>query len=222
MVFYEGDNFDFTPGVTWLPIEMVDGLKEFMSKLFPIMTGNLGGRYDINLDARMCRKVFIECHAVKTFGGKVFWLDADSITHSKVPNTFLDEMLPDDMFNCHLGRDGWYYTESGFIGFNADHPLCAKFMKAYRGIAESGVVFTLGGWHDCFTFDAARQLANKPGYFKNLAEGLPHGTMHPFVNSRLGAYMDHRKGPRKESRSTRKDLVIERTEPYWTEQDSGA
>lgn len=188
-----------------------------MSKLtFPLMTGNQGGRYNIQYDARMARKSFIQRHALNLYQGKVFWIDADVVTHEPVPETFLDEMLPDDMFNCYLGRDGWCYTESGFIGFNYDHPLRQAFMNAYIGVFESGMIFTQTAWHDCIAFDAVRRLAKNPEEFKNLAEGIPEGTMHPFIWSKLGAYMDHRKGPRKESRSTEKDLVAPRTEAYWS------
>ena len=42
--------------------------------------------------------------------------------------------------------------------------------------------------------------------------------MHPFVNGPLGRYMDHLKGGRKdEGRSSDKDLVVARTEAYWTQ-----
>jgi hypothetical protein len=181
---------------------------------FPLMCGETPQGYNIQYDARMARKTFIQCDAVEQYGGKVFWIDADVITHSKVPEDFLDQMLPDDKLCCYLGRDGWMYTESGFLGFNADHPACAAFMNGYKRIFTQGYVFTQPAWHDCIAFDMARRQMPKE-YFHNLAEGLPHGTMHPFANSALGKYMDHRKGPRKSSRSTQSDLVVKREEAYW-------
>ena len=136
------------------------------------------------------------------------------ITHSPVPETFLDEMLPDDKLCCYLGRDGWMYTESGFLGFNANHTACETFMNGYKSIFTRGYIFTQKAWHDCIAFDMARSVSH-PDWFVNLAEGQPHGTMHPFVNSDLGKYLDHRKGGRKASRSTQADLVAPRPEPYW-------
>lgn len=189
---------------------------EWMARIapFPLMNGDLGdGKYSIQFDARQCRKAFIEAHAVEQFGGKVFWIDADVITHSDVPSTFLDEALPDDKLGCFLGRTHMY-TESGFIGFNADHPACKMFMKGYRNVFLSGALFVLQGWHDCWAFDMAREGMPKK-FFKNLAEHLPPNTMHPFISSTCGAYMDHRKGPRKETRSDPSELVIARSEPYW-------
>jgi hypothetical protein len=210
--------------MSWKPIEEVEFLTDYMANLrFPIMHGIVGDRYDINFDARMARKTFMQMHAMRSYGGKVFWIDADVITHSHVPEGFLDEMLPDDKLSCYLGRHdpepAWMYTESGFIGFNGNHPLASKFAKNYLHVFLVGTIFTQPGWHDCFAFDAIRTLFTNNGYgeeFVNLAKGLPHGTMHPFVNSTLGAFMDHRKGPRKESRSAAdKDLVVARKEAYW-------
>lgn len=217
-VYYEGENFPISPRIDWVPISEVQHLDDFMSRLaFPLMTGHVGGgRYDIDYDARMGRKAFIQMHAMRRFGGKVFWIDADVVTFAPVPDDLLDRCLPDTKFNCHLGRDGWFYTESGFIGFNAAHPIAEDFARRYLNTFLSGVVFTLRGWHDCYVFDAVRQSFGNPEPFVDLAAGLPRGTMHPFVNSELGRYMDHRKGPRKESRSGADDLVVTRTEPYWT------
>lgn len=219
-VFYEGpefEDFQFPEGMSWRPIEEVEFLQDFMDNLrFPIQSGLVGDAYDINFDARMARKTFMQVHAARKYGGKVVWLDADVITHSHVPERLIDDLLPDDALCCYLGRDGWYYTESGFIGFNADHPLASRFFKNYVHVFIVGSIFTQPGWHDCFGFDAVRAVMGNGPEFVNLAKDLPHGTMHPFVNSVLGAYMDHRKGPRKEARSTaEKDLVIERKEAYW-------
>lgn len=183
-------------------------------KRFPLMCGQTPGGYSIQYDARMARKTFIEADAVKQYGDKVFWIDADVITHAPVSEDFLDQMLPDDKMSCYLGRDGWAYTESGFLGFNANHPACKDFMAGYVSMFTQGYIFTQKFWHDCMAYDMAR-LACDPGWFHNLAAWLPHGTMHPFVNSPLGAVMDHRKGPRKSGRSGREDLVVQRTEPYW-------
>jgi len=204
VVFYEGD-FQGIPEneykVSWHPIESVTGWPQFEEKLFPLMTGKVGLNYDINFDARMCRKVFIQCHAGQLFGGKVFWIDADTILREEVPDDFLDTVLPDDKFNCYLGRDGWYYTESGFIGFNMNHQLAEHFMAAYKGVVESGVIFGQPGWHACFAFDSVRLGPAKPyaDAFANLAKDVPHGTMHPQAQSILGKYMWHLKGDRKDT-----------------------
>ncbi len=210
-VFYEGDNFPFTHGLSWVPIEEVAHLADYMANLrFPIMHGIVGDHYNIQFDARQARKVFIEMHALKKYGGKVFWIDADTITHSHVPETFLDDVLPDDKFNCYLGRDGWFYTETGFIGYNANHPIASKFIKNYLHLYITGVNFTMPGWHDCYGFDAVRQqiFKNSPDLFVDLAKDLPRGVMHPQANAITGKYMSHLKGDRKDTKKLREgDLV---------------
>lgn len=215
-VFYEGDefnNFDFPTGLSWKPIEEVEFLADFMASLrFPIMHGIVGDQYDINYDARMARKTFMQVYEARKYGGKVFWVDADAVTTRHVPESFLDSQLPDDKFCCYLGRDGWYFTESGFIGFNADHPLAKEFFRNYAHTFITGVIFAQapqyaengglagGGWHDCIAFDCTRFLMTQKGHgdiFVNLAKHVPHGTMHPHANSEIGKYMTHLKGDRK-------------------------
>jgi hypothetical protein len=212
-VYYEGEDFPFTPGLSWRPIEEVEFLEDYLNAIrpFPIMHGIVGNMYDINYDARMARKAFMQVHAARKYGGKVFWIDADSVTYKAVPEKFLDECLPDDKFSCFLGRDGWYFTESGFIGFNANHPIARDFFKNYVHLFITGVIFTQQWWHDCIGYDCTRLLATKQGMggeFVNLAEGLPHGTMHPLQNCAPGRYLMHFKGDRKETGELKPGDVI--------------
>jgi len=210
-VFYEGEESDFemVPGVSWHPIESVEFLKDFMDGLrFPIMNGLVGDHYDINYDARMCRKVFMQVHASRLYRGKVFWIDGDSVTYKHVPETFLDECLPDEALCCFLGRDGWYYTESGFLGINADHPIAGRFLKNYVHVPIVGTNFTQQGWHDCFVFDAVRHVMGNGPEFVNLAKHVRHGHMHPFQVSAPGQYMMHLKGKRKDTKQLRPEDTV--------------
>lgn len=211
-VYYEGEEFDgfqFPEGISWRPIEEVEFLRDFMESLrFPLMRGIVGHKYDINFDARMARKAFMQVHTARKYGGKVFWIDADCETTKHVPERFLDDCLPDEALSCFLGRDGWYYTESGFIGFNADHPLAKRFFQSYVHVFLVGTIFTQPGWHDCYAFDAVRQVMGNGPEFVNLAKGVPQGTMHPFQNCAPGKYMVHLKGDRKDTRQLRPGDIV--------------
>lgn len=211
-IYYEGEEFDaheFEPGISWAPIEEVEFLQDYMDSLrFPIMHGIVGDKYDINFDARMARKAFMQVHAGRKYGGKVFWIDADSVTTKHVPEAFLDQCLPDDAFCCFLGRDGWYYTESGFLGFNTNHEKWPAFFRNYLQVFITGTIFTQQGWHDCFGFDAIRHIMGNGEEFVNLAKEVPHGTMHPFQNCAPGEYMMHLKGPRKDTGTLKEGDVI--------------
>jgi hypothetical protein len=216
LTIYFEDDHDRNPNFNWEPISSVEFLDEYMAKLrFPLFHGVQGNKYNINWDARMARKSFIQMHAMNKFKGKVFWIDSDVITHEPVTEAFLNSVLPDDKFNCYLGRDGWMYTESGFIGFNGDHRIAEKFRAAYLSVFMTGAIFIQPGWHDCYGFDATRKAMMNDVDFVNLAKDCPHGTDHVFINSVLGSVMDHRKGNRKHSRSDPSELVFGREEKYW-------
>lgn len=226
VVFHEGDQPDITIAsdgrVKWHHISYVEGLDAFMAALtyFPVFCGMAGGQYNIQQDARMARKAFIEAHACKTLGGKVFWMDADAVTFADVPEDFLDGLLPDDKFCCFLGREKMY-TESGFLGFNASHALMPGFFENYLNIFKTGNFVGLQAWHDCVAFDAVRRAIDQfmPGQFVNLGFGVDPGPgQHVYINSVLGKYLDHLKGPRKGlGKSPQNDLTQARAESYWHE-----
>ena len=203
-------------------LDAVEPWKKFEAAIapFPIMSGQVDDEYyTIRYDARMARKTFIEADAGEKFDGKVFWIDADVVTHADVPEGFLDEVLPDNKLCVFLGRDGGPigYTESGFIGFNTAHPEYKRFMHTYCHIFQQGIIFTLPGWHDCYAFDTARRTFPK-ALFNDIGYGAGAEANHVFINSVLGKYMDHCKGNRKQvGYSSTRDLKLQRTEPYWVD-----
>jgi hypothetical protein len=215
-IYYEGDVLrDDEENIKWHWFEEVEDWPVWEKRIsyFPVMNGRIGEKYEVQTDARHWRKAFIEAHGVKRFGGKVFWLDMDVVTFADVPESFLDDLLPDDKICCYLGRKN-FYSETGFIGWNGDHPLTAHFFNMYLDFFKSGAIFTQPCWHDCQGFDVVRQMIGRPDLFVDLAGDLPEN-MHPFINSVAGKYMDHMKGKRKNEGSWTDDLVIERTEDYW-------
>ena len=124
------------------------------------------------------------------------------MTVKNVHESFLDTMLPDDALCCYLGRDGWYHTESGFIGFNGNHPLARKWSKNYLHVFLTGAIFASSffgrpGWNDCCGFDAVRHVMGNGPEFVNLAKHVPQGHMHPLQISAPGEYLTHLKGGRK-------------------------
>ena len=216
-VYYEGhefEDFEFPSGMSWRPMEEVEFLQDYLESLrFPIMHGLVGDHFDMWYDARQARKAFMEMHAMRTYGGKVFWIDADSVTVEHVPERFLDDMLPDDKLCCFLGRDGWYHTESGFIGFNGDHPKAREFAKNYLHTFITGVIFAntvhgRPGWNDCCGFDAIRHVMGNGEEFVNLAAGVREGHMHPLQVTSPGKYLHHLKGNRKDTGELRPEDTV--------------
>lgn len=200
----------------------VDGLSDYIRAVeyFPVMCGATPSGHKIFNDARSGRAAFMHAYGVRRFGGKVFWLDADIVTHAPVTHEFLDRLLPDEKFCAYLGRRE-VFSENGFIGFNATHPIASRFMDAYKGLFTSGAIFLQPGWNDCVGFDRIREAAPNVAYaFNNIGDGVPYNpdTQHVFINSVLGSVMDHLKGGRKAlGRSPNSDLAAPRLEPYWQE-----
>lgn len=74
----------------------------------------------------------------------------------------------------------------------------------------NGEMFLLPEWHDCKMWDIMREhFSGVRGIeYRNISGSASH-TSHPFVNSILGQYMDHLKGPDRKSlgRSFDEDFI---------------
>lgn len=173
----------------------------------------LGYRWDA---VRFANKSYVWCHVARTLGAdRLIWLDADTLTHTPIPKSFLEGLIPADSLCGFLGRT-MMYTETGFLILNLRHPALVPFVTGIEFIYQSDKVFELSEWHDCMVFDTMRQfMQNKGITFTNIS-GAGENTMHPFVNCDLGRYMDHMKGDRKVTgKSLKEDLVVRREEDYW-------
>ena len=165
---------------------------------------------------RFAHKVYSIFHCAKnTSTDWLLWMDADTVCHSPVGVSDLDQLCPSDRDLCFLGRQG-KYTECGLYAINLKSPICERFLWDFQCMyddAERGI-FTLIEWHDSFVFDIVR----KKHQLKELdwSGHIIAGEGHPLINSAWGAYLDHLKGSRKDQgRSKLSDLKIQRTEAYW-------
>lgn len=172
--------------------------------------------YDYRYDAfRFCRKVFAICDAVLSCDNEqepIAWIDADVIFHSPVPNNFLESLIVNDEAIVYLGRD-WFYSECGFVLFNLADPQLKEFMKVFKAVYTTGAFRFLGQWHDCYVFDFLRTVTEIKT--RNLAEGITLD--HVFINTVLGKYMDHLKGPqrKKEGGSKKHEGAVNSDIDYW-------
>lgn len=167
--------------------------------------------YNFRYDAfRFAKKVFAIAQVAQIVGhGRLFWVDADVVTFAPVPVALLERLLPESTALCCLDR-GAYHSECGFVGYRLDHPRAREFIAAFAGLYASDEVFGLQEWHDSWVFDWLRRKMKVPSV------AIPHrDRRHPFVNSELGQYMDHKKGARKQAGTRRSELRINRDVPYW-------
>lgn len=155
--------------------------------------------YSYQFDAvRFSNKIFAVAAAGKSLDADLmFWVDADVVAQKNIPPGFFESLLPDSTYTCYLGRE-FMYTECGFVGYNLRHPRNREFLQLMENIYAIGEVFLFPQWHDCMVYDAARQhLVTNGGLEVNNLSAHLKNCMHPFVNTQLGEYMDHLKGPQR-------------------------
>jgi hypothetical protein len=148
--------------------------------------------YGYKYDAyKFARKVFAVAHAARQVEGKLFWLDADVVTHTVFPDWLLHSLLPDHASLCYLARPG-YHSELGFVGYNLDRSETHAFITAYEATYSEDIFLSHKYWTDCHIFD------DLVAQHKPACELIAHSShAQPFDRSILGKYMYHLKGKRK-------------------------
>lgn len=173
-----------------------------------------GFRWDA---VRFANKTFSIFHATQNIDVDVIiWFDADTKTFDAVPEDFLENLIPKDVYLTYLGRIK-KYSECGFVAYNIKHKWHKEFMTRWESLYKHDTIFDLDEWHDSYVFDKVRIWLEEEGKIKNHNLSSNHvGEGHPFINCDLGKYMDHLKGKRKMTgKSRRSDLRKKRKEDYW-------
>jgi len=155
------------------------------------------------------------------------WMDADTFVHSDWTYEDFAELLPDTSWITYVGRGKGSQTwpECGFYGMNLKDPVCQDFLKEFERMyedADNGM-FLLDEWHDSFIFghivnQIKQRHPNVLDYSAEmyLREAKSGGGGHPLINTKLGRWIDHMKGDRKnQGKSLKKDIMVNRTEDYW-------
>ncbi len=152
--------------------------------------------YNFRFDAvKFARKVFAIAQAAYPISGKLFWVDADVITHALVTEEFLHNLLPDSEQVCCLRRPK-SYSECGFVGYNLDREPVRDMIEAFEQCFATGEFFQYDQWHDSRICDIMlERFGITPFPIKH------NDPAQPFDNSILSRYMVHYKGPRKHKRA---------------------
>ena len=169
---------------------------------------------------RFSYKVFSIAHATSSFSdGWMIWLDADTHTHSPLTLPVLENLCPNNSMISYLGRGENYHSECGWVGYNLSHPSCQEFISTFVNMYRNDDIFNFPEWHDSYVWDQIRKRYQNTNYFHNLTPTnfMGRGVAgHPFINSKLGRYMDHVKGSRKiQGHSERIDIKNHHDLPYW-------
>lgn len=169
--------------------------------------------FQINLDykydaIRFSFKVFVINYALSLIKDSDYlvWTDADLRCLRKFNDKDLLEFMPEqNQLMSYLGRifrlrpTDEPYSECGFLGFNTQHEDFLNFISRMIEVYSTGEIFTMLQWHDSWVWDRVREeFEGKGVLFKNLS-GEFINTHHPFVNTNLGKYFDHLKGPKRKA-----------------------
>ena len=165
---------------------------------------------------RFAHKVYSIFHCAKNTDADILiWMDADTICHSPITMSQIEQLIPANKDLCFLGRKG-KFSECGLYSMNLHSPAIQQFLAKFQWMydnAEDGI-FKLAEWHDSFVFDAVRNYVKTNEL--DWSSHLVTGEGHPLINSEWGAWLDHLKGGRKDlGKSKRTDLLVKRSEPYW-------
>lgn len=176
-------------------------------KMTEFKTAYLGPQFkiikDFRFDAiRFSFKIFSIIQAFEFLPQKSMfaWIDADVICLKKFSEKDLLQFMPDShQIMSYLGRNKFPipnpYSECGFLGFNPNHSSLNDFLNRMKMIYLTGEIFSHTEWHDSWLWDQVRhEFENRGDFFKNLSNDIPD-THHPFINSNLGIFFDHLKGP---------------------------
>jgi len=157
--------------------------------------------YNYNYDAiKFCHKVYCITHALQNIDTRyAFWLDGDTICKKPIPQGFFQSFLKNGEYTCYLGRNHMH-SECGFVGYDTQHPQHKHFVQTYESIFNHGDIFALAAWHDCVAYDELRKAFERANIItSNNISAHCADTMHVFVNTVLGEYMDHLKGPQRKA-----------------------
>ena len=164
---------------------------------------------------RFAHKTFAVDHAIKNADTDyVLWLDADTYTFRPITTDFVVGLLPETKLVNFLGR-GEKYPECGWVCYNTKHPNVNQFMEYWTEMYINDTIFKELEWHDSYLFwQCVKRIAPNDGV--DIGKGAGAKGHHVFINSVLGAYVDHMKGKRKVlGKSSRSDLRGNRNEDYW-------
>ena len=160
-------------------------------------------------------KVSCVTHAVKNYKDYdyVIWIDDDTFTFRDIPMKFVDDICPDDTLVTYLGRENDRgsnkYPECGLVCYNIKHSLVQNFVEDWENLYTTSKIFELLEWHDSYVFWHLTKEYREKHSAKVHDLGYAKGVKghHVFVNSELGQYIDHFKGDRKNTKSSKAEDI---------------
>lgn len=161
---------------------------------------------------KFSHKVYCVAHAAKSIPHDILvWLDADTVSKGWVSNKFIHSLIPKKFYCSYLGR-GKRHSECGFMAFNIKHKANANFMNKYQWFYDSGEIFDLEQWNDCYVFDRVRKKMQKRSEIKAL--DLTPDIRYDNFNIIMDGKMIHLKGSVKSYSKSQENKIIKKMKKY--------
>lgn len=124
-------------------------------------------------------------------GDVLIWLDGDVETTAKIPDNFVDLVLPEGLDIAYLGREP-KHSEIGFWAVRIDVET-RVFLSGLANCYRTGEFKGMSEWHSAYVWDRVRERFNLREH--NLCK--PGARGHVWPNTILGQWTRHDKGKRK-------------------------
>ena len=195
LIWYaEGFNPGEKRGITVVPTDKLHALQSFKLRYADYRAPSW--RWDVS---EFPHKVFAAIDGLMEHRGIGVWLDADCVIYKKMPQGWLDQFLPDGFYMSIFRRAGMY-TETGFWMMDCAHKFHESFLSDWQSWYDSGEFKNLAEWHDCMTLDGTIRTYERENLIRVFSlSGQHEREMHPMASSPIAEYIDHCKGPRKDT-----------------------
>lgn len=193
--YCEGFDLPATPRVTAKRNEDLPALEQFKAKYARYKAPDW--RYDV---VRFANKVYAVHDALHDYDGLGVWMDADIVANKKIPEDYIESLLPDGAYIALFQREGMH-SECGLWLVDCTHRYHRQFMDALLAQYEQGTFRRAHEWHDSVLMDATiRGFEREHLIVSHNLSGKHKGEEHPMAKHDIAQYVDHLKGP------SRKDL----------------
>lgn len=191
--YVEGDYVPDHPRVTRHPLADLAGLQQLKRDYADYRPPTY--MFDV---VRFANKVYAAYDALRNHDGLGVWCDADAVMYAPLPPNWIADQLG-DAYMAMFKRRGMY-SETGFWIVNAAHAQHKAFFDTWLKWYESRAFTGLANWTDCETLDATVRKFERAGLITTVSlSGAYEADSHPMAKAEISKYLDHCKGPRKQT-----------------------
>lgn len=153
--------------------------------------------------------------ALEEFDSDVFiWLDSDVVTHSTIPLSYINNLIPEDILSVDIpagGKGKNKEAETGFFALNLKHPNKNTVIEYYKDYHTSIKMLSTPRFMETSVWYSAIKIAETTGAKTNHLKSTKDHLM-PFMYTELSQYMRHWVAPTNKSQYAKGNNLITQEE----------